>query len=224
MTKKLSLLGGLIAVVGALSLPSVASATWKHHGAPIQESKSGTVTGNARFQGALGGIECQATANAVFLASQTTGELQSYGAHPTNETTNCKGLGGLAFCQVHNWTATGLPWTFHTTITTTMKHIPEQELHKTTEVTHQQHDNTLTVTTGQTHAQFTGGFCPIKASVSTPGSVVITPNQPTTITSGQLSGSLEQHLQTNNGQVDKELVQISGIGTIVAPNAHTYDI
>lgn len=201
MLRKATILSLAISALAAMALPQAAPATWKHHNTAIQQNISGTVTGNARFQGSLGGIECQATATALFFAGQTTGQIESYGADPVNETTNCKGLGGLAFCQVHNWTATELPWTLHTGA-----------------------ESTIVITSGQTHAQFTGAFCPVKSSITTPGTVTVTPNQPNTISSGQLSGTLEQHMQTNGGAVDKISVQISGTGNILAPNANTYSI
>lgn len=216
MFKKLVLLGAMAAMV----LPATASATWKHHTVPIQQDQTRSITGNARFQSQLGGIECQATATGVFFAGQTTGQIKSYGADPVDETTNCKGVGGLAFCQVHNWTATELPWTFHTG---KYVHKPKTETHETT-TPFVSSEPALTITSGQTHAQYTGAFCPIKASLTTPGFVTVTPNQPNTITSGQLSGTLVQDLQTNSGTVDKVDVQLSGTGTISAPDAHTYDI
>jgi hypothetical protein len=224
MFNKITVLAVAAGAVAALALPATASATWKHHGVPIQNDISGSVTGKARFQGALGGIECQAIASAVFFANQTTGQIQSYGPHPGNETTECKGLGGLAPCQIHDWT-TSVPWTFHTTTTTVHQHIPAKEGEPTKETKHHFYDNTLTITTGETSAQFTGGiFCLIKKTVSTPGELTITPNQPNTITSGQISGTLWQDIQTNGGGVDKETITISGTGAIVAPDAHTYDI
>jgi hypothetical protein len=220
MFKKVALLGAVIGAVAAVMLPASASATWKHHTVPIQQDQTRTITGNARFQGALGGIECQGKATAVFFASQTTGQIQSYGADPVDETTNCKGLGGLAFCQVHNWTATELPWTFHTG---KYVHIPATETHITTTPFIASEPN-LTITTGQTHAQFTGAFCPVKASFTTPGFATITPNQPNTITSGQLKANLVQHMQTTNGTVDAVPIEVLGSLTISAPDAHTYDI
>lgn len=200
MTKKITFLTITVGVVAAMALPTPALASWKHHGTPIQENTNGTITGNARFQSELGGMECQASASGVFLANQTTAELQSYGPHPVDSTTNCKGLGGLAFCQLHDWTPTNLPWTGHTS------------------------GNVATITTSSTHGEFTGGFCPIRASLTTPGTVTVTPNQPNTITSGQLSGTLTQHVQTPGGTQDLLTITVSGSGNIAAPNAHTYDL
>jgi hypothetical protein len=202
MLKKLTVLAMAVGVVAALALPASASATWKHHATAIQQSVQVGFTGQARFQGGLGGVECQVTSAAQFLAGQTTGNITSFTPHPTNDTTNCKGLGGLAFCQIHNVAPTTFPWVFHTV----------------------QSPVSVSVTHGQIHSQATGGFCPVNTLTITAGTVTITPNQPNTASSVTLSGSASVHLTTNNGQVDTENTTVSGSLAIEAPNAATYSI
>ncbi|HEX5927775.1 MAG TPA: hypothetical protein VFY48_00080 [Solirubrobacterales bacterium] len=201
MIKRITVLAMAAGVVAAFALPTSASASWKHHNTPVVTDVQIGITGNARFQGGLGGIECQVTARIKNFTGQTTGIIETFAPHPTSDTANCKGLGGLAFCQMHNVTPQAPNWVGHTASATT-----------------------VTVTTTEIAGDATGGFCPIKRIVLTGTTATITPNQPNTVSSGTFSGTLEADLTTNSGAVDKETVQFSGSGVIESPNANTYSI
>ncbi|HEX5929342.1 MAG TPA: hypothetical protein VFY48_08110 [Solirubrobacterales bacterium] len=224
MLKKMTVLAMAVGVVAALALPASASATWKHGQTAIEKDEQLGLTGNARFQGGLGGVECQVTSKITFQAGQTTGKVESFVPHPTSDTLNCKGLAGLAFCQIHDVTpfsgasllSTQNPWVLHTWAESTGGEPP---------VIHQK--DLIHVTSGNITSTLTGGFCPVKHIMLTGGTVVATPNQPNNVTSVQLSGTLLAHLQTNNhaeGQSHTENVTVSGTLTIEEPKAHTYSI
>jgi hypothetical protein len=201
MLKKLTVLAMAIGALAALA-PASASATWDHHTTPIDQNQQLTFSGQARFQGGLGGVECQVSSNAQFLAGQTTGNITSFVPGPTSDTVNCKGTGGLVFCQVHNVSPTSFPWVFHTV----------------------QSPASISITHGEIHSQATGGFCPITAITITAGTVTATPNQPETVSSIQLSGNASVHLTTSGGSQDTENTTVSGTLSILAPNAGTYSI
>jgi hypothetical protein len=202
MLKKLTVLAVAIGAVAALALPASASAAWKHHSTPIATDQTVGFTGNVRFQGGLGGVECQITSRTKFLAGQTTATAETFAPHPTSDTTNCRGLGGLAFCQIHNLQPQAPNWTAHTV----------------------QSPVSVTVTTTTIHSQATGGFCPVTTISLTAGTVTLTPNQANTVSSATESGNLQAHLTTTSGTVDTETVSTSGTLTIESPNAETYSI
>ncbi len=204
MIKKIMVLAVAASAVAAVAVPASAPASWLHHGTPIQQDVQLGLTGQTRFQGALGGVECQVTSRLKLFAGQTAGTVETYAFHPTNDTANCKGLGGLAFCQYHSVSPTGLPWTMHA--------VEDKGTPKT-------------MTTGVTvTAQSTGGFCPMKHTALTSGSVLSTPNQANTVSSMQVSGNVQVDFQTTNGTVDKETMAVGGTSTIESPNANTYSI
>jgi hypothetical protein len=198
MSKKSTVLALTISLAATLSLAATASASWKHHQTAIQENVQIGLTGQARFQGALGAIECQVTARTTFQPG-TTGLVETFVAHPTSDTTNCKGSGGLAFCQFHDLTAQGLPWTLHAS-----------------------GETTISVTSGGITSQATGGFCPVKHVLVAAGTITATLNQANTISSGQLSGTLTTQLETTSGVKDSESVTTQGTLSIESPNAATY--
>ncbi|HEX5928092.1 MAG TPA: hypothetical protein VFY48_01730 [Solirubrobacterales bacterium] len=204
MFKKMTVLAMAVGVVAALALPASASATWKHHQSAIQSNAQLGLTGQARFQGTLGGIECQVTSRAVFIAGQTTGTAETFVPHPTSDTANCKGLGGLAFCQTHNLTPQAPGWTFHTIVVNGVAKIQ--------------------VTTTTITSQTTGGFCPVKHISLAGGEVTLDPAQDETVSSASLSGTLGAQLQTNDGTIDSESVTVSGTLNVESPNAATYSI
>lgn len=221
MLKKLSVLAMALGAVAAMVFPAAASAEWKHHNTPITESKTIGVTGNVRFQGGLGGVECQVTSRVRFDPG-TTGVAETFVPHPTDDTTNCKGLGGLGPCQVHNVAPQAPNWTIHTV---------RQETKQVTnpgqaeEKTHQTFHDFITVTTTNITSQTTGGlFCLVKAINLTGGTTTFTPTQPNTIPSATLSGQLQAHLQTNGGATDQETVTVSGTLNVESPDANTYSI
>ncbi len=192
MLKKMTVLAMAVGVVAALALPATASAVWKQgHTTPLQTNEAIPFTGTAAFTSSLGGVTCQVTSSTQFKAGQTTGTIHTFDIHPGNETTDCKGTGGLSPCQVHEVNPqANLGWVFHTTQTPTQP------------VT--QH-NTVQITTKDLTSTLTGAFCLVKHITLTEGSVTATPNQPLTVTGLTLSGTLKAHIQTNNGtkhQVD----------------------
>jgi hypothetical protein len=226
MLGKRTLLAMALSIVALFALPAVASATWKHHSTPIQQNQQLTFTGNARFDTGGGGAECQLKIVATFLAAQTTGTLENLQPDPTSDTANCKGIGGYAFCQVHQFTPTGLPWTFHTTLAeTTQIQIdgpnPGEVTVKGNGVSHQ----AFVITTGNITAAPTGAFCPGKHILITPGTLLAIPNQENTFSSVQLNGTLLPHKQTTSGAVDTEQLKITGQVEIENPELrNTYSI
>jgi hypothetical protein len=144
MFRKTMILAMALGVVAAMALPAGAGASWKHGGVAIKENVQLPFTGtNIKFESQTigGGLGCQVTSNVQFKAGQTTGTATSFTAHPTNDTTNCFGTGGLAFCQVHNLQPqTGFQWVIHTAGATT---------------------TSITITHGTITSTTTGGFCPV---------------------------------------------------------------
>jgi hypothetical protein len=212
MLRKIAVLALAAGAVAALALPAGASASWKHHVTPIQNDVTLNLTGNTRFQGGLGGIECQLTPSLKFFAGQTTGIVEHNTVHPVDETTNCKGLGGFAPCQIHNLTPQmNNNWLFHTVIVAGQPKIK--------------------VTTGDITYQMTGGiFCLVKhvkftAPVEPNHFITWLPNQPNTFTSFQEHGQVELDVQTNGGGVDKETITVSGTFELEqTAEQHTYSI
>ncbi len=207
MLRKIAVLVTVLLAVGALAVPSVA-AGWQHNHSLLTQNVQLGITGSMRFQGALGGIECQVTSRILFAAG-TTGVVETFVPHPTSETANCKGLGGLAFCQIHNLTPQSAAfWTLHT------------QAFQTPQGAKETHENAVVVTTGLIHSQATGGFCPVKTISLTPAGglgIVAEPLESTTISSVQLAGALQGHLTTLSGVVDTEQVFIGGTLLIEDP-------
>ena len=236
LKKKMTMLAMAVGVVAAFALPASASASWKHHGVAIQSNVQLNVTGNVRFQGTLGGIQCQVKSQVTFLTGQTTGIAHQFVAHPTNETTNCVGLGGLAPCQVHNLTPqTAANWSFHTEAwqTVTVAH-PQTTLGAT-------HARAAVITPQTIQSQLTGGiFCLIKKvqlHASKIGLTEVTHHPPsgqvpTTLTAGDgltvtaldVNGDALVTIETNGGAVDQEQTLVSGTVVVEAPQNNTYDL
>jgi hypothetical protein len=190
-------------------LPGTAAASWSHKGEAIQENLTYTIgalglTGNVRFQGGLGGIECQVTAG-VLLEPGTTGTLNTFRLDPVESeasTSRCKGLGGLTPCQIHQFEPTGLSWTLHTASATT-----------------------ISVTAGDLHTSLTGGiFCLAKQVRVTASTLTWTVNNPNAIGKVTVSGSPQADIQTNSGTVHQEQVTASGELNVESPSATTYGI
>ncbi|HEX5929593.1 MAG TPA: hypothetical protein VFY48_09385 [Solirubrobacterales bacterium] len=200
MSKKITVLAVALAALAAFALPTPAAASWKHHNTAIAADVQLKLLGQARFQGESGGLECQAEAPITLEAGTTTATVGSF--FPAAETTSCKGLGGLAFCQYHEVVSTELPWAAHT------RESPVR----------------VEITQKAVHGNLTGGFCPIKQFTVTAGVLTATPNQANTLSSLQLSSQADVHLQANGGTVSTELTTISGTMTVQSPNANTYSI
>ncbi len=205
MFKKIAVLAMATGVLAALALPTLASAAWKHEQTPITENKAIGLTGTAAFTSPLGGVTCQVTSEAQFKADQTTGEIETFDIHPQDETTDCKGTGLLAPCQIHNVSPqTNLNWSFHTTGTVATPDIQ--------------------ITTQDLTSTLTGAFCGVKHINLTAGKVIAQPNQQNKVTNLTLSGTLQGHLQTKSGVVDTVETEVSHFLTIESPNEHTYSI
>lgn len=206
MFRKTVVVAIAVGIVGVLALPISAAANWKHHNTSIQADTTIGLTGNLKFQGGLGGVECQVTSRVKLYTEwvllQTTGTAETFVPHPTSDTTNCKGHGGLTFCQIHNLSPQMPNWWIHTVQTPA----------------------SISVTTTTIHSQATGGFCPVTTISLTAGTVTLTPNQPNTAISATLAGALQAHLTTSSGTVDRETVTTTGTLSIESPNAHTYSI
>ncbi len=201
MLKKMTVLAMAVGIVAAMALPATSSANWLHHKTPITENKAIGFTGSAAFTSSLGGVTCQVTSEAQFIAGQTTGEIETFDVDPQDETTDCKGTGLLSPCQIHNVSPQqGLNWTMHTV------------------------NNQILITTQSLQSTLTGAFCGVKSINLTAGTVTGTPNQPETVTTVTLSGNLQGHLQTNSGTTDTVQTTVSHSLTIESPNDHTYSI
>ena len=235
MFKKMTVLAMAVGVVAAFALPASASASWKHSGVAIQNNVQLNVTGKVRFQGTLGGVECQVKSQVTFLAGQTTGIAHQFVAHPTNETTNCVGLGGIAPCQIHNLTPqTAANWSFHTESwqTVTAAH-PQTTLGAT-------HTRAAVITPQTIQSQLTGGvFCLVKKVQLHVNKIGLTEEihdpaagqVPTTVTAGDglavtnldVNGDALATIETNGGAVDQEQTLVSGTVQVEAPQ-NTYDL
>lgn len=226
MFKRTTLLALALGVMAAIVMPAAASAAWKHHQVAIQQNVQINFTGNVRFDTGNGSAECQFKMNVQFLAGQTTGNLNTLAPHPTSDTANCKGLGGYAFCQAHNFTLQEMPWTFHTaqaetTTITVDGPNPGEVTVKGTGVFHQG----FVITTRSIKAQATGAFCPGKEIHFTAGTLTALANQPNTFSSVQLNGGLLTHKLTNTGVTDTEVVKVTGLLEIENPEQrNTYSL
>jgi hypothetical protein len=214
-----------VVVLAGFAAPP-ASATWKHHSLPIQENVQLAFTGTVTFETGGGNASCQLKMTVKFLVGSTTGFLETLQPDPTNETVNCKGAGGYAFCQVHDFTALNLPWTIHTTQSETTDvtihgSTPGEVTAKGNGISHQ----AFVITTGTITSTATGAFCPGKHILITPGSLMAIPNQPNTFSSVQLNGTLSPHKETNNGNLDTEQLKMTGLVQIENPELrNTYSI
>jgi hypothetical protein len=199
MFKKMTVLAMAVGIVAAFALPSAASANWKHVkngvASPIQTDVTLGLTGQARFQSQLGGVECQVTSEVTFEAGTTTGKAKTFDPHPVDETANCKGTGGLAGCQIHNLDPTSLPWTIHTAGV-----------------------NTITITIGQIHSTSTGFFCPVSSITLEPGTVTATTDSGA-VEEANLSGTLQSLIGGSETQV-----HVGGKLLVEDPNKNTYEV
>ncbi len=212
MLKKIIVLAMALGVVAAFALPATAGAAWKHKGLPIQQAVDLDVTGtNVKFQSSVGGVECQTISTVTFNGpgqEATTGKADSFKPHPGTDTQNCKGFGGLAPCQIHNLTPTGVSphgtgWVLHTST----------------------NPNRIQITVGEIHSQATGFFCPFQNITLTAGNVEATPEQEPVKTLN-LSGQLEGHLWNSSQPTNQTTVTttISGVLHVLGEANGTYEI
>ena len=167
-----------------------------HHAQQLQRNAQLQPTGNLKFSGGLGSTVCQMTAQLPAIPGSSTA---NFPVQPG---------GFLVACQTHQVEATGLPWVVHN------------------------ETQRLEITTGDIHLGLTGGFCPAQSGTVTPvnaakgHTVTATPNQPKTVSSFILSGTVEVHLYNAPSQTPfrSETATTSGTLSILAPNAATYSL
>jgi hypothetical protein len=215
MSKKTMILA-LVGALGVMFIPDSAGASWKHHDTSIVQNVQLGLTGNVRFQTELGTVECQVTSRAKFLAGQTTGTVETFVPHPTDTTANCRGLGGLAFCQYHNLTPQAPNWTIHTAA--------YQTTQLQTTGTGEPHLSSVVETIQDIAAETTGGFCPWKQVKITAGTVGWVPRQAATVSTVDLNGTLVVDIEHLGGETTKTHALVSGALQIEAPNQGTYSV
>lgn len=190
MFRKAMLLAAAAASVAALAVPATAPANWKHGQATLQADASATITGQWRYQGQTGNVECQVIMNAQLTAGTTTGHSQFDvdNGGLVNDEAKCSvggGTIGLGCTDVEQMTIAGA-WTFHAVSTTT-----------------------IAVTTGTLQFHLTGGaLCP-KTKQLTPGTIHITTGQDL-FEQVQFSGQQQLHAPPGPSQ----LATISGTASI----------
>jgi hypothetical protein len=210
MWRKTTVLAMALSVVAAMALPGTASAVWKHHNTAIQQDVQIGLTGTYGFQSESGGSSCQITSAIKFFAGQTTGQVESFGPHPTNATTNCTTSGGLSQCQVETEQPTNLSWPVHTTGTAQTP--------------------TIQITFGDIHTDLIKKnlFCLYEHSTWTGGSLTIhaTPASGNTVTAFTISGSTQGHLYTDtaNPMGTTTAMTLGGTLNVESPNSGTYSI
>jgi hypothetical protein len=172
--KKITMLAVGVAAVAALMGPATASAQWTHNHATLGANAAIQLTGQWKFQGEVGNIECQVNAVGQLTAGTTTGHISEFGVDVTGAETvtdNCQVGGGLATLgctDVSSVTSAGFPWGIHL-----------------------QSTQTIDITTGTIQTHLHGGFfCP-KTDQITPGTLVLHMEQQDTWTQGQITGELQ---------------------------------
>jgi hypothetical protein len=191
MIRKLMMLAFAAALV-AFAIPATASAQWTKHTQTLQQNDNVQITGQTKFQGGIGNVECQTVADQQLLAGQTTATLQGIQVDVTGQETvtdNCVvggGLASLGCTDVASVTSAELPWIAHGTS-----------------------GQTGSLTTGTIQYHLHGGIFCVKTMQLTPGTVHMTTAQQDHWTQGQLSGELQVH----SGQT-KQNVTVSGTGSI----------
>jgi len=193
MLKKMMLLAVAAAAVLAVAAPA-ASANWTHSGAELKTNANVTFSGETSFAGELGTVTCkQSTAAATLTASSSHGTVQSFTVD--SPTTNCE-VGGVvgALCG-----------------TTSL------------ESAHLEAGNVPTLTASSTNIVIDNvKLINVFGSEGSPcleldlvGNVTATPNNPASISSVSLSGTLE----------DTTLeAQVAVSGSLAANPAGTYGI
>jgi hypothetical protein len=171
--KKMTMLVVGAAALVALGVPAGASAQWTDNHATLAANAAFQLTGQWKFQGEVGSVECQVTSAGQLTSGTTTGNLQSFAVDQANGKTvaeNCTIGGGLVIVgctTVSSVTSAGFPWGIHL-----------------------QSTQTIDITTGTMQNHLNGGmFCP-KTLQLTPGTVVLHMEQQDTWTQGQITGEL----------------------------------
>ncbi|HEX5928152.1 MAG TPA: hypothetical protein VFY48_02055 [Solirubrobacterales bacterium] len=220
MLRKITVLATALGVVAMMAVPGGASGNWKHHQTPIQEDVQFGLTGKIRTDASYVGIECQVTTRVKLTAGSTTGHVETFSPHPTSDTANCVGMGGYAFCQIHNMAPQAVNWTLHTA--------PWQ----TTQIggSGTQHQTAITIETQSVTFQMTGGFCPggpftVHYLPSTVGATCV-PESCQTLTGFAMNGVVPVQLTTKEGAgpTDSGESTFSGSVEIEGGSKNTYSI
>jgi hypothetical protein len=198
MIRKLMMLAFAAALV-AFAIPATASAQWTKHTQTLGQNDQIQVTGQFKFQGGIGNLECQTNAAAQLTASTTTADVTSFVVDVTGVETvtdNCTIGGGLAslgcsdVASVTSSASVATPWVAHLVST-----------------------QTIDIATGTMQNHLHGGiFCP-KTQQLTPGTVTLQTGQQDHWTQGQLFGELQIHSGEGQQQVTQQAVY-SGAVTI----------
>lgn len=149
----------LIVAVAAFALAATASAQWTHNGQHLQQETHVQFTGQLKYQGQLGSVQCWIHGQAALLPGQTTATITSIGIDLTTGgtvTETCeidnakKALGCTGVSLVTFAIGPGNHWTAHAVNTTQ-----------------------LAITTNTIQYHLHGGvFCP-KTTQLTPGTISI---------------------------------------------------
>jgi hypothetical protein len=202
MLKKAMMLAFAAAALVAFAIPATASAQWTKHTQTLGQNDQIQITGQSKFQGGIGAVECQTNAVAQFLAGQTTVNITAFGPDVTGSETvteNCEVTGGLA----------SLGCSDVASVTTDI----QTGAHPTPWIGHLLNTQQIDITTGTIQNHLHGGiFCP-KTQTLTPGTVTLQTEQADHWTQGQLSGELQVHSGEGQSQVTQQ-VTISGKGAI----------
>jgi hypothetical protein len=174
--KKAILLAMVAAIVAMFAVPGSASAAWTKHHKAITENVNLEFTGTEisfTNAGLGGGYDCKTISKVHFTQGTTTGAITTFEVEGNaTEKSICKGFGSQQQCEVHKFTAHGLPWTIHT-------------LGKNASG-----EGTVSITTGTITTQNTGFLC--TSPDLTPGTVHISvaAAEINTTSTGKLTGSL----------------------------------
>jgi hypothetical protein len=199
--KKMTMLVVGAAALVALGVPAGAGAEWTDHNQPLASNVNAQGTGQLKYQGSAGSVECQMVFAAQLTQGTTTAHISSYEVDVTGTesvTDNCSVGGGtvaLGCTDVEFVTTAGLPWIAHATST-----------------------QTIAVTTGTIQFHLEGGFfCP-KTKQFTPGTMHITLTTQSTWSQGQLSGGLQADPSIGSSET------MTASGTVSITPSGTYGV
>lgn len=201
MFKKAVVLAVAAAALAALAIPATASAKWAHTTPPngvikdLEANVKITVTGQAKFQGQVGSVECAFISHTQLTANQTTAHAQFEvnNGGKANDEAECSVGGGLVTVgctDAEQVTIEGgteaLPW-----------HAKAES------------QTTIAVSTKAIQNHLTGGaLCP-KTIQLTPGTVHLKAGQ-NWFKTGELSGNLQAHIVGQASQA----VTVAGTGHV----------
>jgi hypothetical protein len=198
--KRITMLA-MTAALAALMVPATAAAQWQDNHQTLAQNAVIQYTGQYRYQGEAGIVECQMTAAVQLTAGTTTAHVQSFavdlegGGTVTDHCSIGGGYGTLGCTDVSAVTGAGFPWTAHATST-----------------------QTIAITTGTIQTHMHGGFfCP-KTMQFTPGTLHLTMSTQNTWSTGELGGLFQVHPSIGSSQT----MTITGHGAIT-PSA-TYGV